>query len=174
MAIQLHVIDGNLVHQKATIAVPIPSDGLSMPIGINGAVMQVAGNLYHDVIRRQARQGDLPDGFTLLVSGSSANHRGTFDNILFVVDDLKLPLHQIIGSVLEAAAQEGITSLSIPIMRTGFNAGYGPEKTKRAVAMEYRKALHSFQQQHPNYVIDITFVVFHDQAMINALKSEEI
>lgn len=155
-----------------TIVVPIPTDGISMPVGVNGSIMHVAGNQYHDVLRQyvKANGGDLAEKTTVFVQGNQANHNGGFDNVLFVVDDLKCSLRWIINAALERAYQEGATTIALPVMRTGFNAGYGPEKTKSAIASEIWDGIYSSLNNNPLYSADITVVVYRDNDMVQLLN----
>lgn len=68
---RVEIILGNIVLPPGqgvkTIIVPVTSDGVSLPIGVNGAIMEVAGKRYHNVLRQFARgkQDNLPEGTTV-------------------------------------------------------------------------------------------------------------
>ena len=87
---------------------------------IDGAIRSVAGNLYH-----QQASAALPlfNGETEVARGSRALHRGSFDHVVFVIDDLEWPLRKIIYAGLAAADRVGVRTVTIPGIRLGTMIG---------------------------------------------------
>lgn len=79
--------------------------------------------------------------------------------MVFVVDDLKLPLYYILTAGLNAADQAGPKSVSIPAMRLGVmkNAASTPEEKIADMA----RAVRDFQARSQS-VKEINFVIYGD------------
>ena len=95
--------------------------------GIDGAIQRVAGNQYH----KQASMMELNDLNVIIARGDRGNHSGHFDNVIFVVDDLKSELHDVIFCGLYAADEAGFRLVTIPAIRTGVMLGVVEKSLKR-------------------------------------------
>ncbi|MBI2062436.1 MAG: hypothetical protein HYT64_01985 [Candidatus Yanofskybacteria bacterium] len=76
----------------------------------------------------------LLDGQTVVAFRKGRAHDGAFVNVVFVVDDLKRPLHQVIYDGLRAASDAGFKSVSLPPVRMGVMLGVVEKSVNEAVA----------------------------------------
>lgn len=104
--------------------------------GIDGAIQRVAGNIYHD----QTMNEELINLKVIVARGDHNNHKGKFDNVVFVVDDLKSELRGVIARGLEEADAAGFKKVTIPAIRTGVMLG-AVEKSLEQVVDEYMKGI---------------------------------
>lgn len=104
--------------------------------GIDGAIQRVAGNIYHN----QAMNEELINLKVIVARGDHNNHKGKFDNVVFVVDDLKSELRGVIARGLEEADAAGFKKVTIPAIRTGVMLG-AVEKSLEQVVDEYMKGI---------------------------------
>ena len=88
---------------------------------IDAAINKVAGGQFHQQARLLV---EAPEGETLL-AGRQWLHQGAFEQVLFVVDDWRCPLFDLVTAVLDTADRAGLSSLSLPLMRTGAGADEG-------------------------------------------------
>ncbi|MDO8536649.1 MAG: hypothetical protein Q7R94_00160 [bacterium] len=127
--------------------------------GIDYVIDHVAGNLFHS----QARAAmPLRDGQTVVARGNGGPNAGAFSNVVFVVDDLKCPLHYIVREGLKAASAAGFNSVSLPAIRMGVMLGLVEESVDEAVR-EMAKGVKQFIAANPGTSLtSITFVVRGD------------
>jgi O-acetyl-ADP-ribose deacetylase (regulator of RNase III) len=104
--------------------------------GIDGAIRRVAGNMYHS----QAMGKKLINLGVIVARGDHNNHKGKFDNVVFVVDDLRSELRDVIARGLEEADGAGFKKVTIPAIRTGVMLG-AVEKSLEQVVDEYMKGI---------------------------------
>lgn len=150
----------------------VPSDALITAVnssqmwfgGIDGAIQGCAGNMFHG----QAARTPLIDGEAYLTP-ALAEHRGRFGSVLFVVDDLKRPLREIVGAGLLAAEKHKFTRVSLPTLRTGVMAG-AYEPTVQAALDETVAAVEGFKASGPWYLQELTVVVYRDPQIQDYLE----
>ena len=65
----------------------------------------------------------LHDGQVVVAKGNRNDHYGSFNDVVFVVDDLRQPLANLIRNALDAVKQQGYTSVAMPMFRTGVMLG---------------------------------------------------
>ncbi len=158
--IGLYVVQGDITQ--------IPTDAIMTAInsggmwygGIDGAIQRVAGNQYHS---QAAQAMPLSDLQTVVAKGNASNHRGSFNDIVFVVDDLQSSLDKVVYTGLEAAHQEGYGQLLIPAIRMGVMAG-AVEKTPEETIAKLVQGIEGFMQRYGKQtkLENITFVVYGD------------
>jgi O-acetyl-ADP-ribose deacetylase (regulator of RNase III) len=150
------VISGDIAKiQSDALITAINSGGLWFG-GIDGVINRVAGNHFHS----QAESAmPLTDGQTVVARGNGHSSRAAFGNVVFVIDDLKRPLHEIIYNGLKAASDAGFKSVSLPTVRMGVMLGV-VEKSEHEAVAEMAKGVKSFLTESPNSLNNITFVVY--------------
>lgn len=156
----LYVVQGDITQ--------IPSDAIMTAInsgglwfgGIDGAIQRVAGNRYHT---QAAKAMPLHNLQTIVAKGSASSHQGKFNNVVFVVDDLKSSLDKVVYKGLEAAHQEGYGKLLIPAIRMGVMAG-AVEKTPEETVVKLGQGIEKFMHQYGKQarLENLTFVVYRD------------
>lgn len=116
--IKVKVIDGDITNVLTeAIISPINSGGLWYG-GIDRAIFSVAGNQYHDQVREKILTTELND-LDIIIAKKTSDNRGLFKDVVFVIDDLKSSLDEVILKGLRSADNEGYRNISLPAIRTG-------------------------------------------------------
>lgn len=126
--------------------------------GIDRAIQSVAGNMYH---QQAAASLPLHHCQTVVARGSRSQHRGAFDNVVFVIDDLQSPLRQVIRAGLQAADAAGMRTVSIPGIRLGAKIGVF-EKSMDEVYEETEAGITGYFRQHTSTSIHHVKYVLRD------------
>lgn len=153
----INVIDGDIADVKAqALITAINSSGLWFG-GIDGVIMKAAGGMFHG--QAQAAM-PLHDG-DIVYARKTQPHRGSFDDVLFVVDELQVKAYSIVSNALRSAAQRRIKSVSIAPIRTGVMAGvFEP----RDVALkQFALAIRDFIDDDASSIDEITTVIYHNR-----------
>jgi O-acetyl-ADP-ribose deacetylase (regulator of RNase III) len=124
---------------------------------IDGAIRRSAGNMFHG----QLGAYSLEDGMAIYAPSTSL-HEGLFRSVIFVIDDLRRPLHDIILAGLRCAEREGLAIVTIPVLRTGTMAGLY-ERTQEEAYDQLVDAIQSFKELRPIRVHRIQVVVFNNK-----------
>ena len=111
----------------------------------------------------------LKDGQAIIARNNGQIYDGAFTNVVFVVDDLKRPLHEIIYNGLKAASGAGFKSISLPTIRMGVMLGV-VEKSINEAMNEMAKGVQKFLAESPNTLENITFVVYGDRNIQSLLQ----
>lgn len=151
------VVSGDIARVKAdALITAIHSGGLWFG-GIDGVINRAAGYLFHS---QAAKASPLKDGQIVIAHSNGHAHDGAFTDVIFVVDDLKRPLHEIVYGGLKAASDAGFKSVSLPTVRMGKMLGVVEKSVNEAVA-EMAKGVQKFLADR-NTLKSITFVVYND------------
>lgn len=155
----------------------IPTDAIMTAVnskglwygGVDGAIYRVAGSQYHAQARKAMPLSDLQ---TVVARGDALKHKGKFDDVVFVVDDLKSSLDQVVYSGLETAHHERYGQLLIPAMRMGVMAG-AVERTPEETVVKLAQGIQRFMQGYGKQtkLENLTIVVYKDPNAINQLTS---
>ena len=165
---RIHVHAGDITqHPVDGLITAINSGGMWFG-GIDGAIQRAAGNQYH--AQAGARLASLKHG-SAFVARQVAKHRGTFRDVVFVTDDLKGPVRDIVLAGLEQAHAAGMASVSLPAMRMGVMRGV-VEKTPQETAAGIMAGVDQFiaKHGHATSLKDIHFVLYNDQASAHELE----
>lgn len=151
------VVSGDIARVKVdALITAINSNGRWFG-GIDGVINRAAGNLFHS---QAAKARPLTDGQTVIARSKGCTHDGAFTNVIFVIDDLKCPLHEVVYNGLKAASDAGFKSVSLPTVRMGIMLGVVEKSINEAVA-EMAKGVKKFLAKS-NVLKSITFVVYND------------
>lgn len=168
--ITMAVISGDITRVDSdAIITAINSKGLWFG-GIDEAIYRVAGDFYH----KQVSNEKLMDLGVVVARGSHNNHKGKFDNAVFVVDDLKSELCTIIARGLECADVAGFKKVAIPAIRTGVMLGV-VEISLEQVVDEYMLGIRMYvnrkisKGQIPG-IQTITFVTYNNPRLEEILR----
>lgn len=162
--VRVTVESGDITRVAADVLVTAINSGNMWFGGIDGAIQRAAGQMFHS----QASRVRLSDGATV-TARARGQHGGAFKDVVFVVDDLKRPLSQIVEAGLKAADAAGATSVTLPALRTGVMAG-AYESPAEAIA-QAGIGVQNFVNSRPEHVRTITFVVYNDAKSMSALRS---
>ncbi|MFA5020926.1 MAG: hypothetical protein WC517_02615 [Patescibacteria group bacterium] len=138
--------------------------------GIDGVIQRSCeGNIFHS----QAEAAmPLKHGDTVVANSIGLPRKNTFQNVIFVVDDLEGPLHQIVFNGLVAAAKAGFTSVTLPMIRMGVMLG-AVEKSVQEAIYEMSKGITKFMDDYPESNLGVaTFVVYNDEPLRMQLRKQ--
>jgi O-acetyl-ADP-ribose deacetylase (regulator of RNase III) len=135
--------------------------------GVDGAIMRVAGMQYHS---QAAAAMPLSDLDVVVAKGDRKMHKGQFNDVIFVVDDLESSLDKVVYKGLEAAHNQGYVEILIPAIRMGVMAG-SVEKSPRETMGRIRYGIDSFIQDYgaETALASIIFVVYNDSSTLRQL-----
>ena len=136
--------------------------------GVDGAIQRVAGGQYHAQAGAVLESRGLSNKQVVVAKGNRADHNGSFNDVVFVVDDLKSPLNELVYKALQSAKSEGYQSIAFPLMRTGVMLGI-VEPDLKAVVKEMRLGFDRFFQ-HEDLDIDVYVVVYGEPEAVKMLS----
>src|SRR3990167_1163934 len=110
----ISVVSGDIARVKADALITAINSGGAWFGGIDGVISRAAGDLFH---AQAGAAMPLTDGQTVVAHSNGRAHKGAFTNVVFVVDDLRRPLREVVQSGLRAAADAGAQSVSLPTIR---------------------------------------------------------
>jgi len=171
MGIEISITSGDITMEDSdALITAINSSGMWFG-GIDGAIQRVAGYQYH----KQATTMELNDLDVVVARGDRNNHNGHFDNVVFIVDDLKSELRQVIFRGLDASDEAGFKVVTIPAIRTGVMLGV-VERSLKEVVNEWiygikKYVLHTTTSKRRNQRIkEIKFVIYNNPMLEDMLK----
>ncbi len=163
---KVSVVSGDISRTKADALITAINSGGMWFGGIDGVINRAAGNLFHSQAQKAM---PLADGQTVVARSNGHAHDGAFTNVVFVVDDLQLPLHEIVCNGLKAASDAGFKSVSLPTVRMGVMLGV-VEKSANEAVDEMAKGVKKFLAENPDALKNITFVVYNDSKTQSLLQ----
>ncbi len=125
--------------------------------GVDGAIKRHSG-FYHDTLAQYMRTQRTFQSQSIFVNGSTQVHMGNFQHVVFVIDDLKMPLESLVFSALkECSERPFIKTVAMPVFRTGVAAGaykgYTDEDTMLAMLRGIRLARMRNMQLPTIYIV---------------------
>jgi len=164
--VSVSVVAGDITRMKVdALITAINSGGLWFGC-IDGAIQRAAGNMFH---QQAANVMPLRDG-QIVVARSHHGHNAAFGNVIFVVDDLKRPLHEVVLGGLQAASDAGFKSVSLPTIRMGVMLGVVEKSVAEAIT-EMSAGVRQFLGRNPNTSLgNIVFVVYNDPKTQSLLR----
>ena len=132
--------------------------------GLDRTIRTAASGQYHSQL---AQRGSLQDG-QMVVANKTAAHDGAFDKVLFMVDDHKQPLGDMLYKGLKKADEEGLTSVNLPAFRTG--AAAGRMETEDQVVAAMAGAIKKFRAEGGKNLKDINVVVYRDNELADKFE----
>jgi O-acetyl-ADP-ribose deacetylase (regulator of RNase III) len=154
--LSVRVQGGDISSVSSDVLVTAVNSGGMWLGGIDGVIRRAAGNMFHGQLAHRS----LGDG-QAFYTPAPAGHDGGFKDVVFVVDDLRQPLHKIVLAGLSCAEQEKLSFVSLPALRTGVMAGQY-EKTIEEALDQTVEAIRLFEDMQPSYVRRIQIVVFQN------------
>lgn len=136
--------------------------------GIDLAIKSVAGDMYHRQALTAAMFRGLRDGQVVIAEGSKRQHKGNFDNVIFVVDDFEKPLNQLVKSILLTARNQNYSSVALPLMRTGEALGIYEPSMRATVTNFLRGIIQYVEGNNPD--LDVYVVVYNDKEAYNLIN----
>ncbi|HAZ07990.1 MAG TPA: hypothetical protein DCZ01_05565 [Elusimicrobia bacterium] len=164
--VEVEILDGDISQVKAHGLISAVQLSGFCRGGINAMLERVGGPGFG---RQVSAATPLRDGQTLLVRGDSEN-KGRFENVVFVADDMRRPLRELVSLGLKAADAAGLTQVSLPALRAGWNFGF-LEKTYEQVVSETVKGVNSFLAGRPANVKKISLVVHSNPRLLDLMRA---
>lgn len=150
----ISVRSGDIAAVEADALITAINSGGTWFGGIDRVIVRRSGGHFHN----EAASRILVDGDAFLVAGPPAP--GSFRNVVFVVDDLKRPLQDIVLAGLRAAASAGCETVSLPAIRMGVMQGV-VERSKEEAAASLVAGVNDFTRE-ADRELDVTIVVYND------------
>ena len=165
---KVSVVSGDIAKVNVDALITAINSGGLWFGGIDGVINRAARNLFHS---QATAAMPLHDGQTIVALKQGRAHGGAFVNVVFVVDDLQRPLHEIVYNGLKAASDAGFKSVSLPTIRMGVMLGVVEKSTEEAVE-EMAKGVTKFIAENVNTSLkNITFVVYNDKMTQSLLET---
>lgn len=161
------VMEGDITTVPAKGLITAINSGGAWFGGIDNAIARVAGHVFHE---QADRQQPLEDG-DVVYAPAPDGYQGRFDSVIFVVDDLRRPLRDILLAGLHEADRQQLDTVTLPSLRTGVMAG-AYEATVEAALDETAAALIQFQKEQPSHVMAITVVIYRDRQSVMYLTGK--
>lgn len=171
------ILPGDITVVPADALITLITSGGDWRGRVDGAIMRKAGQQFHQIVAQRmptpVRQGDI-----IFADGSHIQHHGAFRHVIFVIDDLQLPLKDLVKAGLEGAFAHALQSVSLPMMRTGVMAGI-VEKTPEDVAFQMSEAIKEVAAAHPSQPMEVKIVIYADpqqwsQRLLATLKETNL
>jgi|GEM_PF-2172986 len=153
---KLSVIAGDIAKFPADALVTTFSKQATKKTEVDLAIDRQAGS---DFRYKIPTERSLLDGSATLVAGKSFYNPTAFKNIIYVVDNLQVPLADIVSAGLRQAAVVGLVDVSLPVLRLGPMLGK-VEKTPRDVI---REMINGVLRLSPIWLKQVTFYVDNDE-----------
>lgn len=153
----VNVVNNDITQVKAdALITAINPSGLWFG-GLDSAIQRTSGTQFH--AQAQAAM-PLKDGQVVFAPALAATN-GAFDAVLFVVDELKTPLYELVMVTLEEAVKHELMQVSIPTIRTGVMAGVFEPRQK--ALSDLGIAVNDFVQKNPGKLDAINIVVYSNE-----------
>ncbi|MFA6097033.1 MAG: macro domain-containing protein [Candidatus Paceibacterota bacterium] len=164
----IQIVSGDITQIDADCIITPINSQKNWHGGIDRAIYAIAGEMYHDQIRKT----HLENLFSAAVLGNRKTHRGKFDHVVFVVDDLRSRAREVINRGLETADEAGFETILIPAIRTGVFLGI-IERTPDEIANEYILGILKFLRSNRNSGIkSIKLVIFRNEQFKTILEDK--
>lgn len=168
----INVISGDIAQIEADALITAINSGGMWFGGIDGVIQRAAGDHFH----RQAAKTYRKDGMTIVARGlegtigemaEGKKNRSKFKNVVFVVDDLRKPLTEIVLSGLKAADEAGYKVVSLPTIRMGVMAGVveSPDEAIKSLTSTAKTFMETAQN-----VKTINIVVYNNEPLEQAIS----
>jgi O-acetyl-ADP-ribose deacetylase (regulator of RNase III) len=160
---KVNVVDGDITQIKVDALITAINAYGRWFGGIDGAIQRVSGNIFH---KQVAEQMPLHDG-RIVFAPATLLHNGRFDNVIFVIDELKQPVARLVRAALDEADARSLGTVSIPTLRTGVMVGV--YETREEALGGLVIAIEEFVRTNPSHVQEINVVVYNNNADKNLL-----
>ncbi len=161
---KVSVVNGDISKVKSDSLITAVNSRKMWYGGIDGVIQRSRGMDFHSIL---ANSGELIDGKSVFVAGLAQSD--SFSNVIFVIDDLTLKLHEIVLSGLKTADRNKQEVVTLPAIRMGVMSGI-IEKTEDEAIAEMAQGVITFINSCPAYVKEIIFVVYGNDGITNKIK----
>jgi len=178
MPVKVNILACDIVHADELVsAVVIPLNTEKIWYSeLDYAVKRTGGlYIYNELVRflmSEEKLGrDMFDGQTILIDRDENSYDlGNYLSVLFVFDDLKRPLVELMRIVLEKAKSSNLKRIAIPMIRTGWYKGKY-EKTEDDALRAILATVYYFAWNNQDQDMIIDLVTFNNPRQNKFLKS---
>jgi len=161
------VVEGDITKIPANaIITSLPPDAFFWDSSVDKVIRKAAGEHYHNQVKKK-----LFDLRTIVAKREKEKHLGKFDDVVFIIDELKSSLDKIIYTGLETANQQGYHRVLLPPMRMKPLGQIEP--TAEEAILRMRDGVYSFMNEYSSKtkLENITFVIYEDCETAERLSS---
>lgn len=151
----VQIVSGNIAKVPADALIAAHNSFGFGPGHIDLAITNAANDMFHPLVPYNLR-----DGQACIVMATGA-HAGAFKHVLFVGDDWKKPLQEIVVAALKRAEHAKLSTVSLPILRTGA-AQRMTEDSKEQNMGAMVAGIKQFQASGPSHLQRIILVTYKD------------
>jgi O-acetyl-ADP-ribose deacetylase (regulator of RNase III) len=161
----ISLVKGDIARVKAqALFAPINSGGMWFG-AIDGVIQRNAGGQFHNQVRLPKKHGDV------IVARKQTAHRGDFEDVIFIIDDLEGPVSDLVYNILKAASDAGYTNGSLPAFRTGVMKGAYEPTVKDAVAGTFEGIQRFYEENPDSNFSNLIFVIYDSPEVLSLLKT---
>lgn len=155
---ELQVVIGDLGTTDADALITLVNSG-GMWFGAIDGIIQRHGTFHHAI------NGDMSEGATHVAESETYSRHGAcpWERIIFVIDDLRLPLADLVEAGLERADALGCKTVVIPAMRMGVMLNAGPEG-EQSLESKCRAIVEGVGRQPYQHIQEVKLVVYGGDA----------
>lgn len=167
--LQVNVISGDITkmdHPVDAIATLVSSRGDWLE-GVHLSIKRNCGHFYHvklgyelELIDDEEEQSQ--DGKVHIIKNERSTRDQSFKDVIFTIDESKLPLTRLVFNTLKAADLAGYQRIAIPPMRISTNSH--PVDVFDAV-LSIKHGIHEFKKQYPESDMILDIVVDNDPTL---------
>lgn len=158
------VVGGDITQEVSEALITAINSNGNWYEGVNAVILDTSGFMFH---LQTLTVKPLTDGKTVFAK-ARGYHKGKFDNVLFVIDDLQRSLYDIVSIALSEAERLQLRRITLPTLRTGGASGI---KEPRDEAVEdLAKAIFDFVARGPANVKEIIVVVYDNFNDVKRLR----
>lgn len=165
--LDIKILSGDATKVPCDALVTLINSGKMWFGGMDNAIYRTSGQQFHVQAAFAIDKYELSDGQAVFATGKSIS--GKFNAVIFVIDDLHLPLERLVFIALMSARENHCQSVVLPTLRTGIMAGV-VEKTLEDTIKALVNGIRTFEEAHPNTPMTITFVAYNDERIVKLLQ----
>lgn len=153
----IHVYEGDIARIEADALLTAVNSGGMWFGGIDGVIERNAGRQFHDQV---AATLQVDQSVKVIVAHQWHRHHGQFKSVVFTIDDLNETLEDVVLRGLNAAADAGYHTVSMPAIRLGVMKNLGGTQTEKVHAMI--AAIRNHEKNHSAPLDEVTIVIYSD------------
>ncbi|MGM0509282.1 MAG: hypothetical protein ACQERZ_09015 [Fusobacteriota bacterium] len=158
------IVRGDVCDVKAQALITAVDSGGLWCGQVDEAIRKGIGSYYHDglINKMKVHNGPFWDGEVVIIEGDEEN-TPKFKDIIFVIDDFKKPLHEILEGAINKAIKTGYKKVILSAIRTGESFGK-VEKSIEEVVNEVKESLKHIYRKHSGFPLDkIKFIAYNNR-----------
>ncbi len=164
--VEISILTGDIAQAQAdAVIAPVDEAGLCGG-GLHGALLGAGGACLREQLEKA---GPRKDGRTVLARADGSGRAG-FQSVLFLQDERRRPLPEVVRDGLLAADKAGLASVSLPALRTGSVFG-AVEKSAQEVVDGLRRGVELFLAEGRSALRRISLVVRNDAGLAAKIQA---